>query len=146
MVGALAALAAHAAAGGLPTLLTGWYAKYSVRPSTIYYTGDGSGTVGVLRPSGSLRGPGRGYLRWRSWAPRRAVGVGTLWLKLGSPIATSPYTRVITSVTASRPRFGRFTRMTLRYRVQGGAVLDLRCVPDRQRVYEWRTLSRGVCS
>jgi len=31
---------------GLPTLLTGWYGRYEVRSTSIYYTGDGSGVSG----------------------------------------------------------------------------------------------------
>ena len=49
---------AVAAGRPLPTLFTGWYGRYVVRPTSIYYTGDGSGIVGKLRHEGGLRGPG----------------------------------------------------------------------------------------
>lgn len=138
--------AAALGAARLPSLLTGWNGRYTVRPTSIYYTGDGSGVVGVLRPRGGLGGPGRGYLHWKAWNGRGAYARGTVWLKLGTPTATSSFTRFAVSVVLERPRFGHFTRMTLRYRLHGRRVADTRCVPDRGHVADWRLLLRGRCA
>lgn len=144
----LSVVLAGAALGAarLPSLLTGWNGRYTVRPTSIYYTGDGSGVVGVLRRRGGLGGPGRGYLHWKAWNGRGAYAVGSLWLKLATPTATSPFTRFAVSVGLGRPRFGHFTRMTLRYRLYGRGVADTRCVPDRGHVAEWGLLLRGHCA
>ncbi len=144
----LSVVLAGAALGAarLPSLLTGWNGRYTVRPTSIYYTGDGSGVVGVLRRRGGLGGPGRGYLHWKAWNGRGAYAVGSLWLKLATPTATSPFTRFAVSVVLGRPRFGHFTQMTLHYRLSGRRVADTRCVPDRQKVAEWRLLLHGRCA
>ncbi len=129
----------------LPTLDTGGYG-YLVRPTSIYYTGDGSGVIGVLRSGyGGESGPGRGFLHWKRWSRRGAFAVGTVWLKLGAPTATSPFTRFSVTVTGGRVRDGYFTRMALRYRLRGKAVTDTRCVPDRGHVAEWDILIDGRC-
>ena len=143
----LATTASAGAAPRLPRLLTGWYTRYSVRPTTIYYTGDGSGVIGKLRRRGGLVGPGRGYLRWPTWNQQRAVGTATLWLKLGSPTATSPFTRLTASVTANRVRNGHFTRLTLRYRFRGRRVTDRRCLPEHgpRPSSQWNVMYRGRC-
>ena len=132
-------------AARLPTLLTGWYGHYTVRPSSVYYTGDGSGVLGVLRRRDGLSGPGRGDLHWTAWSAAGASGEGTVWLKLATPTATSPFTRFAVHVVLARPRNGHFTRMTLHYRLRGRAVADARCVPDRGHVYEWDVLVHGRC-
>lgn len=133
------------AARRLPTLLTGWYRRYAVRPSTIYYTGDGSGVLGVLRRGGGERGRGRGFLRWTRWGTRGAHGIATVWIKRGTPTATSRFSRFAATVDAARVRGGHFTRMTLHYRLARRAVSDMRCVPDRGRVAQWGVLLDGRC-
>jgi hypothetical protein len=141
LCGAGAALAQ----GGQPTLDTGPYG-YLVRPTSIYYTGDGSGVLGVLRStSAGESGPGRGFLNWTRWSPQGAYAVGTVWIKLGTPIATSPFTRFRVTVTAARVRRGYFTRMTLHYRLNGRSVTDTRCIPDQRRTAEWGVLFNGRC-
>lgn len=145
LAGARPAGGGAAAARPLPRLLTGWYAKYLVRPTSIYYTGDGSGVVGKLRPHGGLTGPGRGSLHWGLWGAGTASGNGTVWLKLGTPTATSPFTKFAVTVSATRVRNGHFTRMTLRYTLHGQKVTDTRCVPDRGRVGEWGFAMDGKC-
>lgn len=145
LAGAKAESSRASAARPLPTLLTGWYEKYVVRPSSIYYTGDGSGLVGKLRPNGGLTGPGRGSLNWSLWGHGTASGSGTLWLKLGTPTATSPYTKFSMTVSATRVRNGHFTRMTLHYTLHGQKVTDTRCVPDGGRVGEWGFVTHGKC-
>jgi hypothetical protein len=142
LLGASAALAS----GRRLTLDTGGYG-YLARPTSIYYTGDGSGVIGVLRrgPNGE-RGPGRGFLHWKRWSRRGAFATGTLWLKLGTPTATSPFTRFRVTVTATRVRHDYFSRMTLRYRLNGKAVADTRCIPDRGLTAEWGILFHGRCA
>jgi hypothetical protein len=135
---------AVATAASEPTLLTGWYAHYEVRPTSIYYTGDGSGLIGVLRPHGGLQGPGRGSLHWTRWTERGASAVGSLWLKLGTP-AFSPYTRFALTLTAGRVRHGHYTRMTLHYTLHHTPRSDTWCVPDSGRVFEWSIPSGGRC-
>jgi hypothetical protein len=128
----------------LPTLLTGWYGRYTVRPTSIYFTGDGSGLIGVDRPHGGLSGPGRGFLHWTSWTRKGGAAVGTLWLKLGVP-AFSPYTRFALTLTVGRVRDGHFTRMTLHYRMGGNPQSQTWCVPDHGQVSEWGGVMHGRC-
>jgi hypothetical protein len=138
--------AGAALASGRLTLNTGGYG-YLVRPTSIYYTGDGSGVIGVLRRgSNGERGRGRGSLHWQRWSRRGAFATGTLWLKLRTPTATSPFTRFHVTVTATRVRHNYFSRMTLRYRLNGKAVTDTRCIPDRGLTAEWGILIRGRCA
>jgi hypothetical protein len=133
------------AAVRLPTPLAGPGAVYEVRPKTIYYTGDGSGVIGVLRRSFGQTGPGRGYLRWATWDRVEASGEATLWLKLSTPIATSPFARVRAGVLLRDPRDGHFTQLLLQYRVHGQIINDHRCVPARGKVTEWRILIGARC-
>ena len=135
--------AAALGAARLPSLLTGWNGRYTVRPTSIYYTGDGRGVVGVLRRRGGLGGAGRGYLHWKAWNGRGAYAVGSLWLKLATPTATSPFTRFAVSVGLGRPRFGHFTRMTLRYRLYGRGEI-VKCCGLAMRNDQAATLSSCV--
>ena len=58
----------------------------------------------------------------------------------------SPFTRFAVSVMLGRPRFGHFTRKTLRSRLNGRRVADTRCVPDRRHVAHWWLLLRDRCA
>jgi hypothetical protein len=121
------ALAAHHARP-LPKLATGWFPRYAVRPHTIYYTGDGTGTLGRLPAGAHAVGKLPGFLHWPVWNDVRAYGVGTLWAKSCRPdCATSPFYRYAVTVTATRPVHGRFSTMTLRYHYRGRLVIDTRC-------------------
>ncbi len=91
------------------------------------------------------RGAGRGYLRWTIWNRAQASGAATLWLKLSTPIATSPFTRVRAGVVLRFPRDGHFTRLLLQYRLHGQIVNDERCVPARGKVTAWRLLIGARC-
>jgi hypothetical protein len=147
LIVAVALLGANAAlaTGRRLTLDTGGYG-YLVRPTSIYYTGDGSGVIGVLRRGrNGERGSGRGFLNWERWSRRGAFATGTLWLKLGTPTATSPFTRFHVTVTATRVRHDHFSRMILRYRLNGKALTDTRCIPDRGLTSEWGILIHGRC-
>lgn len=132
------------AAPRLPTLLASDGNGYRVRPTSIYDTGDGSGVVGVLR-AGRERGAGRGFLHWKHWGAKGGDGIGTYWLKLGTPVATSPFTKTSVRVVLTRVRYGHFTRMNLRYRQAGHAANVTLCVPDRQLVAEWGQMFGGRC-
>jgi hypothetical protein len=100
----------------------------------------------VLRSGPNAEGgPGRGFLHWKRWSRRGALATGTMWLKLGTPIATSRFTRFSVTVTATRVRHDYFSRMTLHYRFHGRAVSDTRCIPDRGFHAAWAILFRGRC-
>jgi hypothetical protein len=123
-VGVSAALAA----GALPKLATGWFPRYTVRPHTIYYTGDSTGTIGRLPRGSHAVGKRPGFLHWKTWNGTRAFGVGTVWIKSCLPdCAGSPFSRYAATVTATKPVNGRFSTMTLRYRYHGHNVVDTRC-------------------
>jgi hypothetical protein len=141
-------LPAHAAR--LPGLLWhdgGTRRDFLVRPRSVYDTGDGSGVIGVLHRDGAQResGPGRGSLRWTRWNERSARAVGTYWLKLGTPTATSPFTREPLIAYAYRVRGGHFTRFKLLYRQDGRRVHTVLCLSEYDRTYTWGSLYRGRC-
>jgi hypothetical protein len=116
------------AQGSLPKLATGWFPRYAVRPHTIYYTGDSTGTIGVLPTGAHAVGKTPGYLHWKTWTRVRAYAVGTLWIKSCLPdCAGSPFYRYPATVTATLPRSGRFSMVTLRYRYHGKPVVEVRC-------------------
>jgi hypothetical protein len=139
------AAASATAAARLPTVMNGYDGRYVVRPSSIDNTGDGSGVVGVLRPGLRSHGPGRGSLTWTEWNDHRAAGSGTLWIKLGTPTSTSPWTRFAMTVDLRRVRDGHFTRMTTHWRQGGKNASYTQCVPDREHVTEWGIILKGRC-
>jgi hypothetical protein len=135
----------RAQAQRLPVLATEFGAP-TVRPTTIDYTGDGSGIIGRL-PS-DLRAADKrpGFLHWTEWTGSRAVGNGTVWLKSCNPFcAVSPFYRYPVTLTAARVRGGHFTRLTLRYRYHGRSVVDRRCVRDRPPDQAYGLLFKGRC-
>jgi hypothetical protein len=145
--------AAHAAptrtahADRLPVLADGdEHAK--VRPTTIGYTGDGSGIIGRL-PGDTFHGvvgQRPGFLHWTLWTNTQAAATGTLWLLSCQPsCAASSFRRYALTLTAGRVRHGHFTRMTLHYRYQGRTVSDTRCVSDRPPALVWGLVFRGRC-
>jgi hypothetical protein len=116
------------AAGGLPKLATGWFPRYEVRPHMIDYTGDATGVIGRLARRAPAVGKRPGFLHWKTWTASRAYGVGTVWLKSCRPdCAYSPYYRYAVTVTATLPENGRFSTLTLRYRIRGYRIVDTRC-------------------
>src|SRR5256885_9516752 len=78
--GAAGATSTRAHAQRLPVLATEFGAP-KVRPTTIDYTGDGSGIIGRL--PGDLRAASNrpGFLHWTVWPNARAPGNGTLRIK-----------------------------------------------------------------
>jgi hypothetical protein len=123
---------ASAVAGALPQLATGApfssEPRYAVRPHAIFYTGDSTGILGVLPRGAPAVGKQPGFLNWKTWNRARAYAVGTVWLKNCLPdCASSQFRRYSVAVTATLPRHGRFSTMTLRYRIRGHLVTDVRC-------------------
>ena len=115
-------------ARSLPKLAVGFPPRYAVRPHSIDYTGDGSGVIGVLPHGAPAVGKTPGFLHWNKWNHSQANAVGTLWAKSCLPsCAASPFYRYSVTVTATRPRGGRFSTMTLRYTYHGKRVTDVRC-------------------
>jgi hypothetical protein len=135
----------HAASVRLPTALAGPGPVYEVRPKSIYFTGDDSGVIGVLRRSMGQTGPGSGYLHWAIWNRAEARGTATLWVKLSTPVGTSPFTRLRAGVLLRVPRDGHFTLLELQYRLHGQIVNEDNCVPARGKVAEWGMLMGGQC-
>jgi hypothetical protein len=119
-----------------------------VRPTSILYTGDGSGILGRLPADAGHRAFGKrpGFLHWTEWTRTHAAAVGTVWLLSCNPdCAASPYFRYPVTVTAGRPRNGHFTRMTLYYRYHGQPIVDRRCVPARRPVQPYGIVINGRC-
>jgi hypothetical protein len=136
----------HAHAQGLPVLANG-NGSSVVRPTTIEYTGDGSGVIGKL-PSRARHAVGArpGFLHWTAWTNSHAEANGTVWLLSCQPdCADSPYYRYALRLTAGRVRNGHYTRMTLHYTYHGQKITDTRCVPDRRSSQVWGLVFRGRC-
>jgi hypothetical protein len=134
---------AHAAR--LPVLATE-FGRPKVRPTTIDYTGDGSGIIGRLPSDEHAASKRPGSLHWTVWTNRRAAGSGTVWLKSCNPdCAASPFYSYPLTLTAGRVRNGHFTRLTLRYRYRGRMVVDRRCVRDRPPDQSYGLLFNGRC-
>ena len=131
--GVLGAVAGSAgAAGSLPTLATGappgYGPRYAVRPHTIWYTGDSTGILGEIANTVPAVGKRPGFLRWKTWNRHRAFAVGTLWGNDCRPdCASGRFHRYPVTVTATRPRNGRFSTITLHYPGGGGPITDVRC-------------------
>ncbi len=93
-----------------PRLLKINYGAFAVRPATITPSGDGTFNVGDLG----------GRLHWRVWSARRAYGLGTVWIDNGIPNeALGTFFGHPGSVTALRVRGGLYTRMTVRWLIDG---------------------------
>lgn len=99
--------------------------ELQVRPAVVSYTGDGTGYLG-----GRTTSPGhqdRGGLHWISWKPRLAIAHGFAWLNDCRPYCARghfhPHRAI---VRARRPRHGRFTRMTIKFRFHGRYRYDHR--------------------
>lgn len=114
-----------AQAHSLPKLMTeDSTASYRVRPLFFGYTGDGTGFVGKL--PAAYHQPG-GKLHWTKWNQHKAVGKGTFWGKNCQPSCAASRLRPGPgTVTASQPKNGHFTRLTLRFRLHGHPYRDVR--------------------
>lgn len=130
-LGLAAAGSTAGAAGSLPKLATGapfGGPGYLVRPHTIWYTGDSTGVIGRLPNGAPAVGQTPGFLHWLTWSRARAFGVGTLWANDCVPAcAYGRFHRFSLTVTATRPRHGRFSTLTLHYHAGGRAITDVRC-------------------
>lgn len=99
--------------------------ELQVRPSVIDYTGDGTAYLG-----GRATAPGhldRGGLNWIAWKRGFAVARGFAWLNSCRPdCAHGHFSPHRATVRARRPRYGRFTRMTIELRFGGRHRFDHR--------------------
>jgi hypothetical protein len=95
----------------LPGLYAGEYpAKYKVRPAVVGgWTNDGSGFVG-----GAGANPPQtfGKVKWTRWTSKSARGRAVVWTTDDRMTWTASKT---TTVVASRPRNGRFTRLSFSF-------------------------------
>lgn len=91
--------------------------SFAIRPATVVPSGDGAFLMGKLYKTG------RGHaIRWQSWSSSKAHGIGTVWIDNGIPNeAQGTFFGHAGSISASRVRGGRFTRMTIRWE-QGGST------------------------
>ncbi|MGI8507235.1 MAG: hypothetical protein ACR2MK_10640 [Solirubrobacteraceae bacterium] len=126
LLSALTLVASAQAAGRLPRIPGGLeHRGLMVRPAVIEYTGDGSGILGGF--DGRGHGTSFGHLRWTRWNRTEGLGHGAVWIKSCIPdCAGSPFKPYAVRVIVFRPRRGEFTRLTLRYRYHGTAVVDRR--------------------
>jgi hypothetical protein len=142
---AAGARSTRAHAERLPVLATEFGAP-KVRPTTIDYTGDGSGIIGRLPTDLRAASKRPGSLHWTVWTSSRAAGNGTVWIKSCKPFcAVSPFYSYPVTLTAGRVRNGHFTRLKLRYRYHGRLVVDRRCVRDRPPDQGYGLLFNGRC-
>lgn len=132
------ALAATAAAAPLPNLLTGIGNNvFRVRPTTIVYTGDGTGILGQF-PNAAKRGG----LHWTGWSASAATATGTVWLNNCQPsCAGGTFKSYAVSVTAALPKSGHFTQLRLRYRYGAKTVTDTRTLERFGSTYQWAIAS-----
>ena len=97
---------------------------FQIRPAWISYTGDGTGFLGGADGSGAAD---PGHLRWRHYGQREAGARGVVWLNECTPTcADGNFVSRPVRVHLFRPRDGRFTRMTLRYRYRSRRYVDQR--------------------
>ena len=136
-----AAAALGLAAGGpsalaarqpLPKVATsappGFGPAYGIRPHTIWYTGDSTGILGRIAPTVPAVGQRPGSLHWKTWTRRRAVAVGTDWIKNCVPdCATSRFYRNPVTVTLTHPRDGHFVKMTIDDSINGRQYIGTWC-------------------
>lgn len=99
---------------------------FQVRPAWISYTGDGTGFIGGADGSGPAH---PGHLHWGHYTRRQASARGVVWLDDCEPdCADGTFHARPARVHVFRPRHGRFTRMTLKYRYRGHRYVDRRAV------------------
>jgi hypothetical protein len=122
---ALGAVAPAAVQAAPPKVLTQRpHHLFQVRPAWISYTGDGTGFIGGSDGSGPAD---PGHLRWRRYTHRQASARGVVWLNDCEPdCADGRFHARPAKVHVFRPRHGRFTRLTLKYRYRGKRYVDRR--------------------
>jgi hypothetical protein len=91
-----------------PRLLRGTYEPFAIHPTSV---GTEAGRVFGI---GNLGGQRAHAIRWRAWSATRANGTGTAWCPYGTSLRGCPG-----SIRASRVRGGRFTRITISWRIGG---------------------------
>jgi hypothetical protein len=129
---------AAAGQGSLPKLATEMPEhELQVRPPVISYTGDGTGFIGG-RTTSPPQHLDRGGIHWLSWTARSAFGRGYAWLDDCRPdCAGGRFHKHRATVRATRPRHGRFTRLTIVYRWNGRRVRDRRKLERSGGYWYW---------
>jgi hypothetical protein len=83
--------------------------EFAIRPAMVIPSVDGAFNMGQEG----------GHIHWRAWSAARAYGVGTVWFDIGVPKYLGTFHGYPGTITASRVRGGRFTRMTISWRING---------------------------
>ena len=116
------------------------------RPATVVPFGNGAAISTIVGRLTATRGT---PIRWRTWNNSAARGTGTMWVNDGVPdIASGTWSGRAAMLYAHRVVHGRYTRLTLRSRINGKArTWNLRLVKqaykyDGKSVYAWRTFVR----
>lgn len=125
-------MAGPAAASRLPTILTVSVGnEFAVRPSTIDYSGTGTGVIGKFSPK-------QGHWHWQRWNRASADGTGTIWIDDCVPLCIAGTFHAYNgNVLANRVRNGHFTLIKLQYRYQGRTVTDIRGLAHVGAYYSW---------
>jgi hypothetical protein len=101
----------------VPHLLNDSTGKFLVRPATLSFGATGQFVVGKLRHH-----EGHG-IRWRRWGTV-AQGTATVWIDVSVPAYLGHFIGCKGSVTASRLRGGRYTRLTVSWRQNGHTKVE----------------------
>jgi hypothetical protein len=117
-----------------PSLLTDAFGNtFAIRPATLVPSGDGSFLIGKLYSTHRGRA-----IHWQFWRSSRAYGVGTVWIDDGIPDeARGSFYAYAGSVSASRVRGGRFTRMAVRWRQNGRTHRETLKLEDNSSGWFW---------
>jgi len=113
-----------------PHLLKESFGAFAVRPPVVTPSGDGSFTIGLFG----------GKIHWRTWSAKGAFGRGTVWIDNGIPNeAQGTFIPHPGSVAAFRVRGGRYTRLTVRWHVNGHKrILKLALARAHRGVWFWK--------
>jgi hypothetical protein len=120
-----------------PRLLSVDDGKFAVRPATVILGADGSLLIG------NLYGHKGHDIRWQSWGPDKAHGVGTVWKNDQIPDnARGHFHSHPGNVTAWRVRKGKFTRLQIHWTQNGqthssGTQALRRVVSGKHSLWDW---------
>lgn len=133
---ACAAATAAAQSHRLPSILTADDSNaFAVRPARIILTADGNQLIG--RTFDRRR---RGYLRWRQWNRRVAVGSATYWFKDCRPSCSRSHLQLRhVTLDASQPRGGHFRLMRIDLRYRGRRYFEDLFVRHVDGRWTWET-------
>lgn len=119
------ALPGASSAAGVPGLLTGETSRhpFQIRPMRVSLIQDGTRYLGGF----DARGRGDfGHITWLTWTARSATGKGAYWIDDCQPsgCASGTFFGWAARLRAFAPQGGHFTRLTLRYHVDGASVTE----------------------